>query len=345
MKNKIFIIILASLFFSSLHAQSTDLSLILNGNTDYVNLNTSSSQPSITTEFSVESWVKFDTSGILQPIVQYGICNGADHSFNAQLSTNSTLGFSINDNGNCNNALNATTNDSIAIDYNSCYHIVYTFKAPQETHIYVNGSEMTSSNNGFSVSSVSPSYNNFKVGAYENHSGVLSYFKGGINNFGLFNTALTSTQVLDHYNNGITSSTSYLQIFYSFDAVNAGTGQTVSNDATNSSKFSGTSVGVGTSSPQYSVAQCYSSAGIDFVSYNTQLKAYPNPVYGTLTIESKENITIAEFYDINGRLILSTPVVNNKIEDLQRLALGMYHVKLHSASGKSFALKASIINK
>lgn len=54
---------------------------------------------------------------------------------------------------------------------------------------------------------------------------------------------------------------------------------------------------------------------------------YPNPVSDVLMIQSKKEITKAEIYDMNGRIIISTSVNNNKIT-VSELTKGNYILKI-----------------
>lgn len=54
---------------------------------------------------------------------------------------------------------------------------------------------------------------------------------------------------------------------------------------------------------------------------------YPNPVSDVLSIQSKKEVVKAQVYDMNGRIILSTPVKDNKMK-VQELSKGNYILKI-----------------
>ena len=61
----------------------------------------------------------------------------------------------------------------------------------------------------------------------------------------------------------------------------------------------------------------------------TDIKVYPNPVKNILTIQNTETVQKAEIFDLNGRLLQSTPAINNQVE-ISNLASGIYLVKIYS---------------
>jgi hypothetical protein len=62
------------------------------------------------------------------------------------------------------------------------------------------------------------------------------------------------------------------------------------------------------------------------------LKIYPNPAINYLTIEGLNNHTIAQVYDISGKLLLNKQLNTNQI-DISPLAKGLYFIKLTSEEG------------
>ena len=65
---------------------------------------------------------------------------------------------------------------------------------------------------------------------------------------------------------------------------------------------------------------------------NNEVEIYPNPTTDFINISSKEKINTAEIYDINGRILLKT----NKVEDkifLENLNAGIYLLKLQFENG------------
>jgi uncharacterized repeat protein (TIGR01451 family) len=80
-----------------------------------------------------------------------------------------------------------------------------------------------------------------------------------------------------------------------------------------------------TNEEQTVVANALSNQQYDLL----DLKVYPNPVKNTLKIQNNEAIQKAEIFDTNGRLLQSTPVIDNQM-NLNNLATGIYFVKMYS---------------
>jgi hypothetical protein len=65
---------------------------------------------------------------------------------------------------------------------------------------------------------------------------------------------------------------------------------------------------------------------------NSQIYVYPNPAFDHLTIEGFTDQTIAQMYDISGKLLLSKQLNTNQI-DISSLAKGLYFIKLSTVEG------------
>lgn len=79
-----------------------------------------------------------------------------------------------------------------------------------------------------------------------------------------------------------------------------------------------------------------SALGVSDYQLDNSISYYPNPVKNTLFINSKNNINHISFYDINGRLILNTPVTGNMSQEkinVAELAHGVYFIKINSSKG------------
>ncbi|WP_225035489.1 T9SS type A sorting domain-containing protein [Winogradskyella sp. SM1960] len=76
---------------------------------------------------------------------------------------------------------------------------------------------------------------------------------------------------------------------------------------------------------------------IDENDFKSKIKLYPNPVNDNLFVESKNGIESIAFYDINGRLLQNTVLIQNKFEtelSLVKLNSGVYFVEIVSKKGK-----------
>jgi trimeric autotransporter adhesin len=81
------------------------------------------------------------------------------------------------------------------------------------------------------------------------------------------------------------------------------------------------------------VDTCGSIIGIEQIENQQQLVyIYPNPAADYLTIEGFNEHTIAQVYDISGKLILNKQLNTNQI-DISSLAKGLYFIKLSTEEG------------
>jgi hypothetical protein len=333
-------IILTFLLISSISSFSQgDSALLFNGTSDYLEFSTVTSTPSITTEFSVECWVKFDSTNVIQPIIQYGNCFNSNHSFNIQLNGENKLGASINDDNSCTNSFIVSTDDTLDPSA-GCYHTVAVFKAPNEFHFYVNGTEMSSTNNNYTVTSVSPSAEKIRIGSYVKNNGQMGWLlKGEMNHFGLFNKALTATQVSDHYVNGISSTTSDLEIYYPLNSQLSSATQVVVNEA-DITKFNADIVGTA-STPYVDASTCYNTASVVRLKIRN-ISFYPNPVYDQITINASVQFKEAELYNMNGVKVFESTVSSNTISGLSELSQGLYVGHFTDVYGQLYQSKISI---
>lgn len=73
---------------------------------------------------------------------------------------------------------------------------------------------------------------------------------------------------------------------------------------------------------------------------NSQLSIYPNPAKNVLNIKTSDSntLTTATIYEINGKLILTTTIVNNTI-NVETISTGSYIIVLKDSNGKKYSRK------
>jgi len=73
------------------------------------------------------------------------------------------------------------------------------------------------------------------------------------------------------------------------------------------------------------------TAGFENASLNADVKLYPNPTNGTITIATSKNVNNVEVYDISGRLVknLNLKGTGNLTTDISALNAGVYFVKIY----------------
>jgi hypothetical protein len=143
-------------------------------------------QPSV---FGVSGVIlgKFDNGGASQD-VSYSIRTNAGGSLFAQLGSGSGSGSSL--------FVNSTFYQTVL---NTWYQVVYVFKngATKTLETYINGVSIGTVNH--SLASILNTTNNLYIGSY-NGGEYSQYFNGRIGITRLYNTALTSANVLQNYN-------------------------------------------------------------------------------------------------------------------------------------------------
>jgi hypothetical protein len=75
-----------------------------------------------------------------------------------------------------------------------------------------------------------------------------------------------------------------------------------------------------------------SGVGIGEYGWGGKVKVFPNPATNTLYFSSIPSNTIAEIYNLSGKLILKSSLIKPQI-DISNLAKGMYFIKLNTAQG------------
>jgi hypothetical protein len=166
-------------------------SLDLDGTDDRVELGDISSLNS-TSAFSISFWVKLSSSA---PSPTYFYQSGSDTFANAiSFYESSSLDFLIGKGGSA----YAGTRYSSSIKDNTWHHLVGVYNGSTMT-IYLDGSVPTQSNIGTAIpsSTVSTAGNNPHIGSKTDNSAELV---GKMDDFSIFNSALTATEVTNIYN-------------------------------------------------------------------------------------------------------------------------------------------------
>ena len=166
-------------------------SFYLDGTGDYVDV-ASSTIGTGYTKFSVSAWAKFDGSSVYECIASVDGVGGRVWQL-FQWSSNRGLAFQLFNNSGTGavTPVNSFINAS-----NTWYHVVGTYDG-SNIRLYVNGNlEATVAQTGTVRASTAE---NFKIGS----NGYNEDLEGYVNNVSIYDKALTSTEVLKLYANGI----------------------------------------------------------------------------------------------------------------------------------------------
>ncbi|MBS3160437.1 LamG domain-containing protein [Candidatus Woesearchaeota archaeon] len=181
------------------------------GTNDFINLIDKSSLDFGASDFSIELWIKHPVSAITNGRIVYkGASSATDVGYallgDAQnifaLSNGSTRLLVTAGKTNFNNDL-----------WN---HIAITVKRDNNITIYTNGIIDSSSSNPLNVSNFSGSVSNTKEFILGSIDGTGTFWNGSIDNVRIYNKALTSSEIQDHYE----KYKLYYQPSFKFDGVN-----------------------------------------------------------------------------------------------------------------------------
>lgn len=162
-------------------------STTLNGTTAYATATGSNLHPGDT--LSIELWVKRTTIGTTQKL----ITAGANNDYSLMINSANKLvasKYSVGD---------FFVSTTTLTDTTRWHHIVLT-KSAATRNIYLDGVALTNDGTGNQTLTASGG-STVNIGRNHNNS---EFFSGSIAFVAIYNTALSSTAVLDHYNDGIT---------------------------------------------------------------------------------------------------------------------------------------------
>ena len=147
---------------------------------------------------TLSAWVKPTASGTSSAD---GIIakDGATRGFYLATFTGNKFRFLISTNGSTNDSFNS----NLAYTTNEWYHLAATWDG-SNLKLYINGSLDTTQAVSNATGTFSNNSNTLRIG----NNGGSGYFNGSISNASIWNTALTSTQVTELYNNGTPSNLS-----------------------------------------------------------------------------------------------------------------------------------------
>jgi len=171
----------------------SDTAATFNGTDQYVTI---SSAPSIVgTAFSVEAWFKSSNSGSTPQVVYAEGISGGGNPLLALFGSSSTdMTFRLRDDANVEYNVTDTTGDW---NDGSWHHWVAVRDGSTLT-LFKDGSQVDQVT---SVSTGTFSLDTSTIAALD-RNGIESFGDGTIDEVAIYDTALTSTQVLDHYNSG-----------------------------------------------------------------------------------------------------------------------------------------------
>ena len=158
---------------------------------DYVDCGNSSSL-SITGAITIETWIKWDGIGNPYFITKRG--GPGDRSYDLSGNSDGTAEFRVGG-LTCNSIVSSGT---ISIPKNEWVHLAGTYEPSQHIKLYVNGS-LAKQNLSSIPSSQCENGLNWYIGARQGNQG---FFQGLLDNVRIYNQALSSNEIQQHYEEG-----------------------------------------------------------------------------------------------------------------------------------------------
>jgi len=186
---------------------ANNYSMSFDGSNDYINVGSPSTLDFERTDaFSISAWVKRVGSGSNQSIVYKANNNSPYNGYAFYIDTNNKVGFNITIDYFANNYFGKVCTSVLNTDWNN---VLITYNGNSNVsglNIYINGSLQNVTTVGTSSDLTGTLSNSipFNIGA-RNNTDV--FFDGSIDEVGIWNTALTSTQVSEIYNGTGTNTT------------------------------------------------------------------------------------------------------------------------------------------
>ncbi len=242
MKNKIKVLIVLIIGFTSLKSFSQSNALNFDGVNDYINLNTLAPIMANSSNFSIEFWMKADLNNQTSSIrTSLFAINSQTSSSNGLLiilgGANSQEGkLMIYDEGT--SGTNADFTSTTIIGNNECHHIAYTRNGNTGT-IYIDGNIAGSHSTNFTLSTSDL----YSLGQeWDGLTGTPStsqFYNGDMDEIRIWNTARTSSEIQANMNTELTGNEPGLIAYYDCNQGVANGNNTNQIGLTNSSQISG----------------------------------------------------------------------------------------------------------
>ena len=312
----------------SLSNAQTENCLSFNGASQYVTAGNVNNMG--TSDFTIEAWVYFDSTGINTTIGQEIVCKGM-----TSVGTPSNAGYSLRGFKNVLSAdLDFTIGDAsgdisrieyTGLSHNVWYHIAGV-RTGKMTLLFVNGVLVGSESTCYvyNVDTDMP----FAIGAIDKGglSPVNEFIYGKIDEVRVWNYQRTNQEIIDNMPCAINVPTPNLVAVYNFDQTTGVVATDASGNNINATLVNGP---MWINSP---VALQCGPLKIDENENENNLKIYPNPASSMISIEiSRGENQNVKIYDLSGKLVTDylTTLSSSKIYiDINRLAMGTYVVEL-----------------
>ncbi|PCJ00453.1 MAG: hypothetical protein COB15_02795 [Flavobacteriales bacterium] len=296
--------------------------------------------------YSLEAWVKSPLPGnaAYYPIFFAGDAVGSDIEVYVQKGTNDMV--VVHNRGNGGAVQGASFPDP---PNNVWYHLAVVFDG-STIKVFYDGVSQGSQSNAAPLMSTSAEIN---IGYIKSNAFTPSwgpkYFKGQLDDYRIWSTARTSSEINANMYSCLTGTESGLEAFYKFNNTSGltATDELGNNDATLTNMDPATDWKVvssaaipcrSTGGPSWSIQMTQTatvtvtSTGINEQTAATSFSVYPNPTSYQITIDTEENIETIKIIDVTGKIVETKRLTNTTI-NVAHLIKGLYILEIKTDNG------------
>ena len=210
------ILVLNLIYFQSQLTAQFKKGLLLDGCNNYLEVVNSSSLLMGENGITIAAWIMPNCDDGNRMIVSKEWCNG---QYGYYLSVNEgRLFWSTSPDGFCTNTSNFQTSN-IPIPSGVFTHVAIVHDA-SSIKLFVNGNLVSGQFRDGSFTTIYPSFENIRIGAYKNINGSFgNFFSGIIDELRFYNKALTAQQISESYNIPISGNESNLVLYYDMENI------------------------------------------------------------------------------------------------------------------------------
>jgi hypothetical protein len=295
--------------------------------------------------YSVEAWIKSPLPGntAYYPIFFAGDSVGSDIELYVQRQSNEMI--LLHNRGNGGTVQYATFP---APPDNIWYHLALVFNG-STIEVFYDGLSQGTSSITAPLMSASAEINLGYMKSSASTTSWPKYFKGQLDDYRIWSTAITSSEINANMYSCLTGTESGLEAFYKFnDATGSiATDEVGSNDAILNNMEPTTDWKVvnsaaipcrSTGGPSWSIQMTQTATvtvtptGIDKEIATTHFSVYPNPASSQITIDTEENIETIKIIDVTGKIV-ETKTSNNTTINVDQLMKGLYILEIKTENG------------
>ena len=238
----IFLIFILCSLSEKTFAQLSGSSIVLDGYNDYITVPDNNSLD-ITTTLTIETWINICDIEESNMVVSKLWCLGSQDGFYINIK-NGQIVWHWDANGYCGDTPSSYKSTDYVITPNVWYHIAVVH-TPIDVKLYLNGNLIDGFLSGGNYSTINNSSEPLKIGTYKKNDGsLMGFFKGRIDEFRMWDYALTEADIQNRINDPLSGNELGLVAYYDMDISGSGSGIILPNISENTGDINnGTTVG------------------------------------------------------------------------------------------------------